>query len=298
LKGVILAAGQGNRIKDVTYGAIPKELLPIGNVPTIRFPLESLKLSGITSIYIIISPSGKHTIIEGLKSGKDFGVNICYLIQEKDKISGIGKAILTLKNWVKNEDFLVACGDTILSNFHEKNPFSCIYSLIKIHKSERPFSTIMLYPIEQHAERFGVVRVEEIINRNDILYGKIVDLIEKPKKRYLKELKLNGNYLVIAGYYILNDGIFKYIEKTNVGKNNELQITDSLKIALDEGENLYAVIHGKMNDGKIVPFDYWDVGIPESYKEANRKLIDVNIDRYFNEAVNGLGKNYNNNKCN
>ncbi len=52
MKGVILAAGEGTRIRSVTYGAFPKELLPIGNVPTIRFPIEALKLAGVRLTYV------------------------------------------------------------------------------------------------------------------------------------------------------------------------------------------------------------------------------------------------------
>ena len=97
MKGVILAAGEGTRIRDVTYGAIPKELLPIGNVPTIRFPIESLKLAGIKDIFVVISPNGKHSIVQGLKSGRRFGVNLCYVVQERNgnEPRGTGKAILS-----------------------------------------------------------------------------------------------------------------------------------------------------------------------------------------------------------
>jgi len=83
MKGVILAAGEGTRIRRVTYGAFPKELLPIGNVPTIRFPIEALKLAGVRDILVVIAPQTKHGIIDGLQSGERFGVHICYAVQEK-----------------------------------------------------------------------------------------------------------------------------------------------------------------------------------------------------------------------
>jgi len=72
LKGVILAAGEGSRMKRmkrVTYGGFPKELLPIGRIPTIRFPIEAMKLAGIRDIIIVIAPQTKHGIIDGLQSG-------------------------------------------------------------------------------------------------------------------------------------------------------------------------------------------------------------------------------------
>jgi len=53
LKGVILAAGQGTRMSSITYNGFPKELLPIGNVPTIRFPIEALRLAGVNKIMTV-----------------------------------------------------------------------------------------------------------------------------------------------------------------------------------------------------------------------------------------------------
>ena len=47
MKGIILAAGEGTRIHEITYGAVPKELLPVSSIPAIRFPLETLKLADI-----------------------------------------------------------------------------------------------------------------------------------------------------------------------------------------------------------------------------------------------------------
>jgi len=280
MKGVILAAGEGSRIRDVTYGAIPKELLPIGNVPTIRFPIESLKLAGIKDILIVVSPNGKHNLLQGLRNGKQFGVNLCYVVQEigKKEERGIGKAILSTENWINQEDFLVACGDTILCNFSSKNPFNCLESFLKVHMANDPLATIFLYPTNLDPTRFGVAKFKELKNKAGAYYGELEKLVEKPSLEVSKSYRSNGFYHIVTGYYLLKPGIFSYIKRTKPGVKNEVQITDSLALAIENGEKILGVIHGGRHGNQMFPYEYWDVGVPEIYKEANRKLIDMSIE--------------------
>jgi len=281
MKGIILAAGQGTRMASITYNGFPKELLPIGNVPTIRFPLEALKLANISQIITVIAPQTKHGIIDGFQSGKRFGVDICYVVQERQEngLTGMGIAILTTKKWVLNEDFLVACGDTILCNFALKHPLDCLKPLISIHSIYNPIATIFVHPIKDDPSRFGVVKFNDIMEKGDISYGEVKNLIEKPKNGIAEQYKMNGYYYTIAGYYAFNPKIFNYIEQTKPGTKNEIQITDSIKLALKNGEKVLAVIHGKKNKKNIIPYSYWDVGIPEDYKNANKILLETNIDK-------------------
>jgi len=280
IKGAILAAGDGVRIQNVTYGAIPKELLPIASVPTIRFPIESLKLVGVKDISVVISPNGKHDIIQGLRSGKKLGVNISYVVQdvEDGEPRGIGKAISSIKDWVGQNDFLVACGDTILCNFSSHAPFDCLNSLVKVHLMRDPLATIFLYPTRADPTRFGVVKLQDLQDDTGNPYGQVERLIEKPRKEIAKSLAHNGFNYVIAGYYAFKPRIFSYIEKTKPDARNEIQITDALVLALESGEKVFGVIHGKERGREMFPYEYWDVGIPEAYKEANRKLLTIDIE--------------------
>jgi len=281
MKGVILAAGEGTRIRNITYGAVPKELLPIGNVPTIRFPIESMKLIGIKNILVVISPDGKQSLVQGLRSGRRFGVNLCYVVQEKDEgePTGIGKAILSIKNWLGQEDFLVALGDTILCDFSSKNPFDCLAPFLNIHVANDPIASIILHPTSSDPERFGVAKFKDMKYKMGAFYGEIECLVEKPSKELARNLKNNGFNYVVAGYYILKPEIFSYIESTSASIKNEVQITDSLILAIKNGEKVFGVVHGRNHGSKISPCEYWDVGIPEAYKKANRKLIDMNIEK-------------------
>ena len=282
IKGVILAAGEGTRIREVTYGAFPKELLPIGNVPTIRFPIEAIKLAGVKDIMIVIAPQTKHGIIDGLQSGEKLGVNISYVVQEKNEegITGLGQAILSARRWIGHgEDFIVACGDSILCDFSSNNPLDCLKPLIEVHRSNGAIATVLVYPTNSDPTRFGVVKFQRLREENGVLYGELEGLIEKPSLEVAEKYKLNGYSHILAGYYVFKPEIFSYIEKTKPGARNEVQITDAMELALENGEKVCAVVHARNKGNDVFPCDYWDVGIPGEYKEANRRLMDASFER-------------------
>ena len=282
MKGVIVAAGEGSRIRSITYGAFPKELLPIGNVPTIRFPIEALRFAGIKDISIVIAPNTKHGLIDGLQSGQRFGVNISYVVQEMERngLTGLGRAIFAARRWVNGDkDFVVACGDTILCDFSSRNPLDCLQPLVKVHQSNRAFATILLHPTKSDVRRYGVAKFRNLRCEGNVWYGRLESLIEKPSLEIAETFKSNGFKYVVAGYYAFRPKIFSYIEKTKPGVKNEVQITDSIRLALEDGEKVYGVVHGKNQNNKVVPSEYWDVGIPEDYKEANKKLSEANLDQ-------------------
>ena len=281
-KGVILAAGEGTRMRKVTYGAFPKELLPIGNVPTIRFPMEALRLVGIKDILVVIAPQTKHGIIDGLQSGERFGVNISYIVQEKNEngVIGLGPAISTAQGWIgRAEDFVVACGDSIICDFASNNPLDCLKPLIKFHKLTDAIATILVYPVRFDPTRFGVVKFKRLNSEDGVLCGELERLVEKPSLEIAEAYKLNGYHYIVAGYYAFKPKIFSYIEKTKPGARNEVQITDAMMLALENGEKVCAVVHAGNKGDDVFPCDYWDVGIPEEYKEANKRLLDANLEQ-------------------
>jgi len=283
MKGVVLAAGEGSRIRSVTYGAFPKELLPIGNVPTIRFPLEVLKLAKIKRVLIVIAPQTKHGIVDGLQSGRKFNVDILYGIQERgnDLHSGIGAAILAARSWTNDEDFVVALGDTIICDFSGSNPLDCLKPLIDVHKKDDSIATVLVHPTRSDPRRFGVVKFRSFREENGTMFGELEHMVEKPDANLLKSFKANGYYYVVSGYYVFKPSIFSYIEKTKPDSKNEIQITDAMESAIENGERVSAVVHARSKNGNLFPCVYWDVGIPADYKEANRRLLDENMGKWL-----------------
>ena len=220
MKGLILAAGDGSRIRKVTYGAFPKELLPIGNVPTIRFPLEALRLADINSVIVVIAPQTKHGIVDGLQSGRRFKMDISYVIQERGEqlSAGLGSAILAAKGWLVNEDFAVALGDTIVCNLSGNNPMDCLKPLVDVHRRTNSIATMLTFPTKLDPKRFGVAKLRDIREENGYLFGEVERLVEKPRGNVISNLRANGYYYAIAGYYVFKPSIFDYIEKTKPDK--------------------------------------------------------------------------------
>ena len=283
MKGVILAAGEGSRIRRVTYGAFPKELLPIGNVPTIRFPLEALRLAKVKSVLVVIAPQTKHGIVDGLQSGRKFDMEICYAVQErsKDLYSGLGAAILAARGWTGNEEFVVACGDTIICDFSGGNPLDCLKPLIDVHRENDSIGTVLVHPTNSDPRRFGVVKFGRFREENGTMFGEVEHMVEKPDASVVKSFKANGYYYVVTGYYVFKPSIFSYIKRTKLGVRNEVQITDAMELAIENGERVSAVVHAKSKNGDLFPREYWDVGIPEDYREANKRLLEKDIDKWI-----------------
>lgn len=281
-KGVVLAAGEGTRIRKITYGGFPKELLPICSVPAIRFPIEAFRLAGVENVIIVIAPQTKHGIVDGLQRGERLGVNLSYVVQERNEKSpvGLGPAILSARDMVlPDEDFLVACGDSILCDSTSNRPLDCLKPLMKAHKKTNAIATIMVYPTETDPTRFGVVKFRSFHEEDDLMYGEVESLIEKPSLKIAESFRLNGYNYIAVGYYMFKPQIFSYIEKAKPSSKNEVQITDAMALALKNGERVCAVVHAKKDGEEMVPCEYWDVGIPEDYKNANKHLLDMNLDK-------------------
>lgn len=110
MKGVILAGGQGTRLRPMT-NVTNKHLLPIYDKPMIEYPISTLVKSGITDILIISGREHAGHFINYLGSGEDRGLKFTYRVQED--ASGIAHALSLAKDIVNNEKFVVILGDNI-----------------------------------------------------------------------------------------------------------------------------------------------------------------------------------------
>ncbi len=240
-KAVIPAAGFGTRFLPATK-ATPKEMLTIVDKPAIHYNVEELVEAGIEDILIIIgrnkeeianyfdrSPELEHFLKE---NGKDElyeltqrisnMANIHYVRQKDAK--GLGHAVLCAKTFVGNEPFALLLGDDLV---YSSTP--CIKQLADVY--EKYESTIIgVQTVEKNqVNKYGII---DGIKVDDKLY-EVNDLVEKPS---IEEAPSN---VAIMGRYILTPDIFELIERTPPGKNNEIQLTDALKL-LNEQKEMYA----------------------------------------------------------
>ena len=238
MKGLIPAAGRGARLEPITL-AIPKELLMVGDKAIIEYVIDAMKQVNITEITIVVGWR-KHAILDYLGSGERLGVELTYVVQ--DKRDGLAKAVSAGKHINHDEPFLVVLGD----NFFY--PKTLLEDIILFHEKKKADSTIGVTEI-QDTTRHGIIKPGED--------NKIIDLVEKPKP---SDAPSN---LGCIGIYIFNPTIFEAIKKTKPGFNNEYQLTDAIKILVQEKQKVYyREIKGK----------HIDIGTIDDLKYANTFL--------------------------
>ncbi len=110
-KGVILAAGDGDRLGSLTL-TCPKVLLPVNGAPLIRYPIEALVAAGISEIAIVVGYLGDK-VIEVLGSGSDFGVKLQY-ISNSDYLGGNAISVYKARDWVQGDPIVLCMGDHII----------------------------------------------------------------------------------------------------------------------------------------------------------------------------------------
>lgn len=241
-KAVIPAAGFGTRLLPATK-AQPKEMLVVVDKPVIQYVIEEAVASGITDILIIIS-EGKEVLREHFrkdeelekvlaqkgKSGELAAIqslnhlaNIHLEYQHEQK--GLGDAISYAEKFVNGEPFAVLLGDTIIE---AEKPLTLQLSEVF---DEQQNSVIALQEVPLSiAHRYGVFVGEKV---GDRLY-KGSEVVEKPAKDNIP------SNLVFAGRYVLTADIFDALRNTKPGVNNEIQLTDAIRLLMNDS-NIYGL---------------------------------------------------------
>ena len=282
-KAIIPAAGLGTRFLPATK-AQPKEMLPIIDTPVIQFVVQEAVDSGIEDI-LIISGKGKRAIEDhfdrnwelehilsrktdqkGYNSIRHIGdmANIHFIRQKETR--GLGDAIKYARQHVGNEPFAVLLGDCILDSV-----IPITQQLIDIYEQYRSSVVAVRKVPEEKVSRYGIVDGEKI---SDTLV-KVNRLVEKPHPSD------TTSRLAFAGRYILTPEIFKTLDETKPGVNNEIQLTDAMSILL-EREAIYA---SKINGVR------YDIGNKMDYLKTivtfglKRKEFAADFKKYLKKVV-------------
>ncbi len=246
-KAVIPAAGYGTRLRPLTNIA-PKELLPLGSKPAAQFIVEELHAIGIEDIIFVVSPHkvGIQEYFGHAACGGDVRIN--YVFQETQK--GLADAILRAEDAVEGDDFLVALGDSVITQREGMDlPVKRLFAAYEANPASAAI-IVERVPLED-AHKYGMVApVGEAVGAFEIR-----DLIEKPKPESIP------SNCAIAGRYIFRSEVFDWIRKTPPGFGGELQITDSIKLSLQSGERIWCVV---LEDGE----NRYDIGSISTYCEA------------------------------
>ncbi len=240
MKGIILAAGAGTRLKPMTLGT-NKMLLPLYDKPMIIYSIELLKKSGIKEILIIIGRDNFEGLIKMLGDGSEFGVEITYRVQQERL--GIVHALNEGKQFVGKDKFALTFGDNFFSDTFEKTfkdfEKSNLESMIFVKKVSDP-------------ERFGVIEIEN---------NKIKSIEEKPKRP--------KSDLAVTGLYLFSPKIFEYVPLVKKSARGEYEIPDLLSIILSKGKMNFDRVNG-----------YWnDLGTIDALHETTKFIVKNNESR-------------------
>ena len=240
-KAVIPAAGFGTRFLPATK-AVPKEMLPIIDKPTIQYIAEEAICAGITDMLIITSRGkdaivnhfdrafeletilerdNKHELLDAVREVSS-RLDVHFIRQQEQK--GLGHAVLYAKSFIGNEPFAVMLGDDVVDS---EEP--CIGQLMRqFEKCESTVLGVQRVGME-HVSKYGIVGCEDM---DEGLY-KVSTMVEKPKPEDAP------SDMAVLGRYILTPGIFDCLERTPKGAGGEIQLTDGI-VMLGETEDIYA----------------------------------------------------------
>ena len=240
-KAIIPAAGLGTRFLPATK-AMPKEMLPILDKPTIQYIVEEAARAGIEDIIIvtgkhkraiedhfdnqkelemILQEKGKTDLLEKVNYSTELA-NIFYVRQKEQK--GLGHAIYSARQFIGNDPFAVLLGDDIV-------------------ESENPAIKQLMNTYEETGK--SVIGVQEVDENETHRYG-IIDPLEKTGRRYevnqFVEKPKQGtapSNLAIMGRYVLTPDIFDYLANQDKGAGGEIQLTDAIE-RLNKDSQVYA----------------------------------------------------------
>lgn len=208
---VIMAGGKGSRLRSITNDEIPKPMVPVDGKPLLEYQVEALKEYGIKKIVMIIGHLGEK-IMDHFKDGKDFGVDIDYIV-EKEPLGTAG-AFYYLKDKTDAKDFLLIFGDVFfdidfdrMEDFHFKND---ALTTLLAHPNGHPYDSDLI----QTDDNGKVIGFDSKNNVRDYWYDNMVN----------------------AGMYIINRELLEL-----VGEPVKIDFEkDILANQVKNGANIYA----------------------------------------------------------
>lgn len=237
MKGIILAGGKGSRLAPLTE-VTNKHLLPVGKEPMIWHSVKQFAIADIRDILVVTSTSHMGDVVNSLGSGKRFGCELTYRVQEEP--NGIAGALALGEQFARGEKIIVLLGDNIFE-----------YSIrphIEAFAKQTIGSRVLLKEVGD-PERFAVAALDE---------KRIIEIEEKPKNP-------KTNYAVV-GCYMYDRQVFDFIRKIDLSDRGEFEITAVNDLYRRQNQLEFSFVRG-----------HWaDAGTFQSLGEANHLLLSNN----------------------
>jgi UTP--glucose-1-phosphate uridylyltransferase len=276
-KAIIPAAGLGTRFLPATK-AMPKEMLPIVDKPTIQYIVEEAVASGIEDIIIVTGKSkraiedhfdfapelernlfekGKTALLDKVQYSTNL-VDIHYIRQKEPK--GLGHAVWCARNFIGDEPFAVLLGDDIV-----QSDTPCLRQLIDEYESTHSSVIGVQQVPDNETHRYGIIDPLTQAGRR----YQVNNFIEKPKPGTAP------SNLAIMGRYVLTPEIFMFLDDPETGAGGEIQLTDAIQ-KLNSIQRVFAYdFEGKRYDvGEKVGFVKTTIEFALQDKELRPEILD------------------------
>ena len=263
---VVPVAGLGTRLLPATKSQ-PKEMLPVGRKPVVQYVVEELTRMGMKRFLFITGP-GKTSIenhfdlnVELIQTLRETGkedllaefeferMPVQYFYTRQRQLLGLGHAVSCAEPLVGDQPFVVALGDSIIG-LHAQSDVVRRMTDCFVRNQAAAVIAFETVPVSE-VHHYGIARPRN--GAGDIF--EVADVIEKPSAQ---EAPSN---LAIAARYVFAPSIFEAIKRTKPGKGGEIQLTDAIRLILQEGGKVYGV---RLSDDER----RFDIGNFEAYFRA------------------------------
>jgi glucose-1-phosphate thymidylyltransferase len=206
MKGLILAAGRGTRLRPLTHTR-PKPVIRVAGRPIIHYAVENLLQAGVKEIGVVVSPETEKDLRLALE-----GFPVRFVLQEEPQ--GLAHAVAVARDFLGESPFVLYLGDNLfqkgigpyLEAFREG--VSAVLALVRV----------------QDPRQFGVAVMEE---------DRIVRLVEKPKEP--------PSDLAVAGVYVFSPEVWEVIPGLKPSARGEYEITDAIQALIDRKKRVVGV---------------------------------------------------------
>lgn len=269
-KAVIPAAGFGTRFLPFTK-AVPKEMLPIVDTPTIEYIVREAIESGIEEVLIIINSEkecirthfGHNEVLENFLKSKNKTkeleivealpkqIHVEFTYQEEQL--GLGHAVLCAEKFAAGQPFALLLGDDV----YVGRTAPATKQLIQAYNQTGSSILGTLVVPDDDVSKYGICKPR---NSSTASLVELESVVEKPQKEFAP------SNLAIGGRYVLTPAIFDYLKTQTRGAGGEIQLTDSI-LRLMSKEKVYSLAI----DGRR-----YDIGSKKGFLEAT---IDFSLNR-------------------
>jgi len=233
-KAVLLAAGRGTRMRDLTE-SLPKPMLEVRGKPVLQHIVEGLRANGLTNLLIVVGWRAD-VVKEFFGDGSGLGVQISYETQTVQ--DGTGRVVALSRQFVGDDSFLLSYGDILVAPVNYRRLCTALTDAEAVLSVKR----------SDDVSQGGAVFVNDKFE--------LTDLREKPKPGEATSPWYN------AGVYAFRPSIFEYIAQLQPSPRGEYELTDAIRNLALAGNKVQAL---------EIAGDWADVRDPEILAELNRK---------------------------